>query len=98
MVFRFTSFRDVFNFSYPTQANILKPGKTAKDFTFSFLLGSKIGTRGTAANGRKKKKKKRKIEKGLFFHKVCDMLKRKKKKPYRETFLCFNSLFITSKF
>lgn len=66
MVFRFTSFRDVFNFSYPTQTNILKPGKTVKDFTFSFLLGSKIETRGTAANGRKKEKEKEKNRKRII--------------------------------
>lgn len=51
----FTFFHYIFNFSYPTWTKILKPFKTAKDFTSSFLLSSKTGGQGTEAKGRRKR-------------------------------------------
>lgn len=62
----FTFFHDIFNFSYPAQTKILKPGKTAKDFTSSFLLSSKIGVQGTEANGKRKKEKEEKRKRIIF--------------------------------
>lgn len=74
-------------------------------FASYFLLSSKIRVQGTEAKEkRRKKRRKKRKEKKMndsfpgFMTRIKEKKYISKKQPYREAFLCLNSLFITSKF